>query len=323
LKIAQSGIEGQEDMNMDEVPKDAMRDWLREHRGHVPLSTVLRTPYNLTITTLTAHESSLQADVHQLYFQYQQEVHNDLNPLTEREEIDWSDATKDYIEKASSMLKATYPSTVLPSMTSSFTAFYRFLVETPFNNNALYHQQYRINNVLVAVGVVDVVPDGLSSVYAFYHAKFSKTICSLGKWMILQEIDYCRKNNLRLYYLGYYIHSCSKMRYKIDYQPSQLLCPSTFRWVDAKEAQAKLNEESPERHCCTLYVSDPHISLETQEESHKDEAVKHVSLDVGLDSVVTIDMLHENGQEIVRPLLEEFVKHTGPDLSRRCILKLV
>eukprot|EP00547_Thalassionema_nitzschioides_P015577 CAMPEP_0194249084 /NCGR_PEP_ID=MMETSP0158-20130606/19722_1 /TAXON_ID=33649 /ORGANISM="Thalassionema nitzschioides, Strain L26-B" /LENGTH=601 /DNA_ID=CAMNT_0038985529 /DNA_START=1 /DNA_END=1806 /DNA_ORIENTATION=+ len=311
------------DASMNEGRKDVLRDWLCKHHGRAPLHSALKTPYDLTITTMAAHESSLQPEVHQLYFHYQQEVHNDLNPLAEREEVDWSDASQEYIEEARSMLRATYPSTSLPSMTSSFTAFYRFLVETPFEKNALYHQQYRINNVLVAVGVIDVVPDGLSSVYAFYHAKFSKSICPLGKWMILQEIDYCRKKNLGLYYLGYYIHSCSKMRYKIDYQPSQLLCPSTFKWVDATEAQAKLKEESPERHCCVLYTADPYFSLEEQEELRREEAIKHISLDVGLDSVVTIDMLHENGQDIVRPLLEEFVKHAGPDISCRCILKLV
>ena len=36
---------------------------------------------------------------------------------------------------------------------------------------------------------------------------------------------------LKYYYMGYYIHSCVKMRYKGDYKPSDLLCPETHRWV--------------------------------------------------------------------------------------------
>jgi hypothetical protein len=37
---------------------------------------------------------------------------------------------------------------------------------------------------------------------------------------------------------------------------------------------------------------------------------------------VTIDMLHENGQQVVRPFLEEFVKEAGPELCRTCLVKL-
>ena len=32
------------------------------------------------------------------------------------------------------------------------------------------------------------------------------------------------------YYLGFYIHTCVKMRYKGRYSPSFLACPETFSW---------------------------------------------------------------------------------------------
>lgn len=35
----------------------------------------------------------------------------------------------------------------------------------------------------------------------------------------------------RYYYMGYYIHSCPKMRYKADYGPCELLCPRDMIWV--------------------------------------------------------------------------------------------
>jgi hypothetical protein len=37
--------------------------------------------------------------------------------------------------------------------------------------------------------------------------------------------------DLRYYYLGYYIHTCSKMAYKAEYAPSELLCPQRQVWV--------------------------------------------------------------------------------------------
>lgn len=32
------------------------------------------------------------------------------------------------------------------------------------------------------------------------------------------------------YYMGYYIHSCPKMRYKANIKPSFLLCPEAYTW---------------------------------------------------------------------------------------------
>ena len=36
---------------------------------------------------------------------------------------------------------------------------------------------------------------------------------------------------LHWYYLGYYIHSCPRMRYKAEYQPLDVLCPQQYCWV--------------------------------------------------------------------------------------------
>lgn len=36
--------------------------------------------------------------------------------------------------------------------------------------------------------------------------------------------------DLRYYYMGYYIHTCPKMRYKGRLSPSYLLCPETYAW---------------------------------------------------------------------------------------------
>jgi arginyl-tRNA--protein-N-Asp/Glu arginylyltransferase len=91
-----------------------------------------------------------------------------------------------------------------------------------------YHQQYRIDGRLVAVGVVDFVPSGLSSVYCYYDPDLKHL--ALGKYTALREIQYCLDHSLEFYYMGFYIHSCPKMKYKGDYAPSELLCPTTFTW---------------------------------------------------------------------------------------------
>ncbi|XP_057523175.1 arginyl-tRNA--protein transferase 2-like isoform X1 [Amaranthus tricolor] len=126
-------------------------------------------------------------------------------------------------------------------------SYRRFLVDSPFiyvppsGNETVppcgfgsFHQQYRIDGRLIAVGVIDILPKCLSSVYLFWDPDFA--FLSLGKYSVLQEISWVKENqchypSLQYYYLGYYIHSCSKMRYKAAYWPSELLCPLRYKWV--------------------------------------------------------------------------------------------
>lgn len=121
------------------------------------------------------------------------------------------------------------------------SSYKRFLVDSPLidvpslDNGTVppcgfgsFHQQYLIDGQLVAVGVIDILPKCLSSKYLFWDPDLASL--SLGKYSALQEIAWVKENQLKCpsleyYYLGYYIHSCNKMRYKAAYCPSELLCP--------------------------------------------------------------------------------------------------
>ncbi|KAB5544353.1 hypothetical protein DKX38_012465 [Salix brachista] len=110
-----------------------------------------------------------------------------------------------------------------------------------------FHQQYVIDGYLVAVGVIDILPKCLSSKYFFWDPDFA--FLSLGKYSALQEIGWVKENevycpSLQYYYLGYYIHSCSKMRYKAAYRPSELLCPLRYQWIPFELAKPLLDEKS-------------------------------------------------------------------------------
>jgi len=48
--------------------------------------------------------------------------------------------------------------------------------------------------------------------------------------------------SVEYYYLGFYIHSCPKMRYKGAYVPSDLLCPETYTWVALPKCIPTLEE---------------------------------------------------------------------------------
>lgn len=70
---------------------------------------------------------------------------------------------------------------------------------------------------LVCLAVTDVLINGLSAVYTFYHPDFKAN--GLGIFSILTQIDLCKSLNLPYLYLGYQIDNCQKMNYKNRYFP--------------------------------------------------------------------------------------------------------
>ncbi|XP_057704158.1 arginyl-tRNA--protein transferase 1 isoform X3 [Corythoichthys intestinalis] len=135
-----------------------------------------------------------------------------------------------------------------PDSSSHCLEFRRFLCDSPLEAEysvdgpemgyGSFHQQYWLDGQIVAVGVIDILPTCVSSVYLYYHPDFA--FLSLGSYSALREIAFTRQlqkqsPKLSHYYLGFYIHSCPKMRYKGQYRPSDLLCPETFVWVTIEQ----------------------------------------------------------------------------------------
>ncbi|XP_072761277.1 arginyl-tRNA--protein transferase 1 isoform X2 [Anoplolepis gracilipes] len=139
-------------------------------------------------------------------------------------------------------------------------SFFNFLVKSPLQqwtpNNGppqgygSFHEQYWLDNELIAVGVIDILPSCISSVYFFYDPTYSQL--SLGTFSSLREVYLTRQLNkitsdLKYYYMGFYIHTCPKMRYKAKMRPSKLLCPQTYVWCDIDPCLTKLDNEKYSR----------------------------------------------------------------------------
>ncbi|MGE0383558.1 MAG: arginyltransferase [Gammaproteobacteria bacterium] len=77
--------------------------------------------------------------------------------------------------------------------------------------------EFRLDAKIVAVAVVDRLPNALSAVYTFFDPSLHAR--SLGRQAVLYQIDAARREGLPWLYLGYFIRDCRKMRYKDEYQP--------------------------------------------------------------------------------------------------------
>lgn len=153
--------------------------------------------------------SSFDYEEYQLYKKYQLRVHNDTP-----EDVTESSYKRFLVDTPLVYVPPSDDGTVPPCGFGSF------------------HQQYVVDGKLIAVGVIDILPKCLSSKYLFWDPDLASL--SLGKYSALEEIRCVRENQvhcptLQYYYLGYYIHSCSKMRYKAAYRPSELLCPLRYQ----------------------------------------------------------------------------------------------
>ena len=122
-----------------------------------------------------------------------------------------------------------------------------FLVKNSFDTNAPYqgafHLSWYFHGQLIAVGVLDILPKCLSSVYFFYDPDLSKW--SLGTLSALVEINLAgwlssHVIGLKYYYLGLYIDDCPKLNYKANFGPSQILDPVQYEWIPFEEAKGSL-----------------------------------------------------------------------------------
>jgi arginine-tRNA-protein transferase len=77
----------------------------------------------------------------------------------------------------------------------------------------LYYDEGR----LIGVDLIDILKDGISSIYFYYDPDYSNY--SLGKLSLLYEIEFAKRQKKEWIYLGYYVKDCDSLSYKASYKP--------------------------------------------------------------------------------------------------------
>ena len=100
-----------------------------------------------------------------------------------------------------------------------------------------FHQEYYLGDKLAAVGVIDVVPCGIVSVYMWYDNSKEVNRYSFGVYSAIKEIEYvctlAKQNpDMKYYYLQGWNPNNKKLAYKADYTPVEFFCPCiSTQWI--------------------------------------------------------------------------------------------
>ncbi|MEI7611933.1 MAG: arginyltransferase [Betaproteobacteria bacterium] len=90
--------------------------------------------------------------------------------------------------------------------------------------------EFSDNGILRMVSIIDVLTDGLSSVYTFYDPDVAGA--TFGTYNILWQIAQCKLLQLPYLYLGYWIRSSRKMAYKANFRPIEQLIDGQWHTLE-------------------------------------------------------------------------------------------
>ncbi len=80
-----------------------------------------------------------------------------------------------------------------------------------------YEVLYFFQDKLIGVDLIDILADGISSIYFYYDPDFASY--SLGRLSLYKQIEFAKRYDKKWIYLGYYVEGCPSLNYKAEYTP--------------------------------------------------------------------------------------------------------
>ena len=103
--------------------------------------------------------------------------------------------------------------------------------------------EFRCQQRLLGVAVVDLLRDGLSAVYSFFDPEEKSR--GLGVYMVQWLIAETQHRQLPYLYLGYLVRACRKMAYKEEYQPLQAFIHGQWQTLVSMQSKKAVDPGAP------------------------------------------------------------------------------
>ena len=213
-----------------DTPKKYEMDYFKEIVTEPEIYYPLKHTYTVELTK-NIGSTPEKLDV---YSRYQQEVHKD--PFNKNFEnvynSAWGQTNLTSPPKSIPLPKDLNTKTNHPEIYPTSYGTYNFI--------------HRIDGKIIAVGVWDILPTSLSSVYLYYDPNFS--FLDLGVFTAIREIEYVKSfhelidPNFKYYMMGFYTTTCAKLKYKGEYHPSDILDPFTMNYVPLDEVKEIISD---------------------------------------------------------------------------------
>ena len=183
-----------------------------------------------------------------------------------------------------------------------------------------YNLIHRIDGKIIAVTVIDLLPNSLESVYCYYDPDYS--FLDLGVVTVIREIEYMKSfqnlicNKILYYSMGEMCQSCQKLRYKGNYFPTEIMDHYTGNYVLLTDELKKLISDNKCHHLSNNYEN-ANVKYFTEieiEDKFWNFMVDIFGEKVFIEDFFSLYMQNENYKNILISCIRRFLEIIDKDL---------
>ena len=264
------------DTNIKETKKEKyILNYFKEIVLEPEIYLPLRHNYSLELTDKIS--LSINDERFLLYYRYEQTVHKEISTVSDYNNFI---GTSPLIKKRIKKPKDFYLRTKHPELYPDYYGTYNLI--------------HRLDGKIIAVTVIDILPNYLESLYCYYDPNFS--FLDLGVFNAIREIEYMKSfqelidKNFIYYSMGEMSQSVSKLAYKGNYSPTEIMDHYTDIYVPlTDEVKALIGDN--ECHCLTPYGKN-RINNEYFSRNEIEYYVNNIIIDVFGEKIMFGDFLN-------------------------------
>ena len=183
-----------------------------------------------------------------------------------------------------------------------------------------YNLIHRIDGKIIAVTVIDLLPNSVESVYCYYDPDFS--FLDLGVFTVIREIEYMKSfqnlidKNMTYYSMGEMCQSCQKLKYKGNYIPTEIMDHYTGKYVLLTDEVKKLIADNKCHHLVEN-MNNPEIKLFSDieiEDKYWNFMIDVFGEKVFIDDFFNLYVQNENYSNILSSCIRRFLEIIDADL---------